>query len=562
MTIEASIERHFSQALQGAPSYALSKLQSLCQLYRLSPEDLHTHWEVCCFRESKSGDPLILNDETLALLSDEVSKHAKKPKVTKPNPVNGASFNDTSFTFDESSLASISLSASKFVERNNKGKIEVCHNEKLTGYPRRKQSSHPFKLVVLDGQEENSYRYMFEKLAQKASVLDQQIEQHGTIISEAHQLTAWCHPGVPSQSDMTVVGRICCDSDARLNESSVVIEASTDAGQGARVRLRLDSLDSFALFPGQIVGLRGVNNTGEHFMATQLYTMPPLALPKTPLVELREYHLNAQGTEHQPIGIAIAAAIEDEQPDLLILVNGSIPDRQHPMMSRGQTDKLPEELFYDHILEPILDMLPRCHSTRIALMPSTNDLMSDYMSLPQAPMDLTSLLSKRKSASRTTSNDILCLPNPVQIQINELQLALTSTDILMHISQEEIARTPSNTDRLARLASHLLEQRTFYPLYPPALGESVDQQRMSALALHQQPDLLVLPSKLNYFCKVTIGTESLCLNPGRLALNQMGGTYTRLTVHPFSTELFYTTEASRRLTHKFAERTKVEIIRV
>jgi DNA polymerase alpha subunit B len=67
--------------------------------------------------------------------------------------------------------------------------------------------------------------------------------------------------------------------------------------------------------------------------------MPPLALPKTPLVELREYHLNAQGTEHQPIGIAIAAgpytlddnllfepltallkAIENEQPDLLILV--------------------------------------------------------------------------------------------------------------------------------------------------------------------------------------------------------------------------------------------------
>jgi hypothetical protein len=43
---------------------------------------------------------------------------------------------------------------------------------------------------------------------------------------------------------------------------------------------------------------------------------------------------------------------------------------------------------------------------------------------------------------------------------------------------------------------------SLYPLYPPAIGESVDRQRMSALALHQQPDLLVLPSKLSYFCKV------------------------------------------------------------
>lgn len=82
-------------------------VQSLCQLYRLSPEDLHTHWEVCCFRENKRGDPLVLNDETLALLSDEVNKHAKKPKITKSTPVNSGSFNDTSFTFDESSLASM-----------------------------------------------------------------------------------------------------------------------------------------------------------------------------------------------------------------------------------------------------------------------------------------------------------------------------------------------------------------------------------------------------------------------------------------------------------------------
>jgi DNA polymerase alpha subunit B len=62
-------------------------------------------------------------------------------------------------------------------------------------------------------------------------------------------------------------------------------------------------------------------------------------LPKTPLVELREYHLTSQGREHKPVGLMVAAgpytlddslhfepllalleAIERDQPDLAILV--------------------------------------------------------------------------------------------------------------------------------------------------------------------------------------------------------------------------------------------------
>ncbi|KAI9594523.1 DNA polymerase alpha subunit B N-terminal-domain-containing protein [Syncephalis fuscata] len=576
------VGKYFAQVLQDAPTHALSKLQSLCRLYDLSAEDLYAHWEACCIRESRSNDTFKLNDDTLAMLSDEVNKHAKRPKATKSSTAaSGGDFLDTSFTFDENSLASmlqggsfadtpmkrvrvngitikstaranhlrsipgstndtvkslstlaISTQNSKFADRDNRGTVEECYNEKLAKFAPTKPSSGPFSLTLLDAQQEGSYRYMFEKVAQKATVLDQLIEQHGSIISEAHQLTTWCHPGVPSQ-------------------------ASSDAGQGARVRIRLDSLASFALFPGQIIGLQGVNNTGEHFMITKLYNMPPIALPKTPLTELREYHLGSQGIEHEPVGLIVAAGpytlddslkfeplvellkkIEQNLPDLVILM-GPFLDRQHPMMIHGQTDKMPEELFDEYILSPILDVLSRCSSTRIALVPATDDLMTDYLSLPQAPMNLSDLLSKRKSSIRSLSNQLFCWPNPPR----------------------RIAHAPTNTDRLARLASHLLEQRSFYPLYPPALGESVDMQRLEALAIHQQPDLLIIPSQLRHFCK-TIGTESLCVNPGRLSRKQTGGTYARITVHPFSAELFYTTEANRRLTHKFAERTKVEIIRI
>jgi hypothetical protein len=73
---------------------------------------------------------------------------------------------------------------------------------------------------------------------------------------------------------------------------------------------------------------------------------------------------------------------------------GPFLDRQHPMMMRGQTDKLPAELFNERVLAPIIDTLARCPFTRLALVPATDDLMTDYISLPQAPMDLSGLMGK------------------------------------------------------------------------------------------------------------------------------------------------------------------------
>lgn len=51
------------------------------------------------------------------------------------------------------------------------------------------------------------------------------------------------------------------DSSAKLNDKSVMLETSGHSG-AALVRLMMDGIPNFSLFPGQIVGLEGVNNTG------------------------------------------------------------------------------------------------------------------------------------------------------------------------------------------------------------------------------------------------------------------------------------------------------------
>jgi DNA polymerase alpha subunit B len=49
-----------------------------------------------------------------------------------------------------------------------------------------------------------------------------------------------------------MVGRICCDSEGRLNERSVLLEGSIELSNGMRTKLDLSKLESFKLFPGQV----------------------------------------------------------------------------------------------------------------------------------------------------------------------------------------------------------------------------------------------------------------------------------------------------------------------
>ena len=51
---------------------------------------------------------------------------------------------------------------------------------------------------------------------------------------------------------MLALGRVCCDSEGRLNECSVLLEGSMELSGGQRVRLDLSKLQNFRVFPGQV----------------------------------------------------------------------------------------------------------------------------------------------------------------------------------------------------------------------------------------------------------------------------------------------------------------------
>lgn len=64
-------------------------------------------------------------------------------------------------------------------------------------------------------------------------------------------------------------------------------------------------------------------------------------------------------------------------------------------------------------------------------------------------------------------------------------------------------RVRLGSDRLGRIAGHILSQQCFYPLYPPAEEINLDLELWAKYAsLEVMPHILILPSDLRCFIKV------------------------------------------------------------
>lgn len=54
------------------------------------------------------------------------------------------------------------------------------------------------------------------------------------------------------QEEVTLVGRVCCDSLGKMNAKSVILEGSRDTSAGRFIPLDLSDLKQYSLFPGQV----------------------------------------------------------------------------------------------------------------------------------------------------------------------------------------------------------------------------------------------------------------------------------------------------------------------
>ncbi len=391
---------------------------------------------------------------------------------------------------------------------------------------------------------------MAMKSSEASEILDDKIDDFMRLIQEHHKLEESDFGSAASQStnEIVAVGRIACDSlEGKLNASSLVLETSRRMGAGLRVPLKVDSLSGFQFFPGQIVALKGVNASGKDFTVSEVLEAPLLpSAASTPAgLDLHVQRLRGgpdamdSDTAPAPLNIMIGAGpytadnnldfeplhalcsqAADSYADALILT-GPFLDIDHPLIASGDFD-LPEQAMaepdtatmttvFKYLISPALISLVAAnpHIT-ILLIPSVKDAISKHVSWPQEPFP-------RKDLSLPKA--VRIVGNPMTLSLNEIAVGISSQDILTELRMAEVTGGKhKDASLLARLPKYIIEQRSFFPLFPPMDRENLPRTGTmsgnpagamldtSYLKLGEminiRPDVLIMPSALPPFAKV------------------------------------------------------------
>ncbi|XP_039798730.1 DNA polymerase alpha subunit B-like isoform X2 [Panicum virgatum] len=579
----------------------LSTLLSYCINYKFSPADLVSNWEVYYLNRQLDGLKLersyldgflshLQNEVKERLIEEEANLHVYSSNdvdmLLNNSHADEAAFLDTPGSKQEklpgeSSSTELTPLTSDRPSSSREAKTNGCHitpfatrvnkftqqyvlnSDNAASMPskreaettedeliRRIQPSQRCSLQVQRSQPEPGCRFMYDRMEDRFNYLEDRIRKSATLFSASGLCGEPADATLASEEKMFAVGMVTCDGEGRLNEKSILLQGSAEHSRGERVRLDLKDLDHFSLFPGQVVGIEGHNPSGHCFVASKLIDLIPVSvgaqLPsaKKQAVDNGSHHQNSDaGTLSRALSSVIAAGpytttdnllfepLQEllayacrKQPQLLILM-GPFIDSDHPVMKKGTVDQTFHDIFYFEVLRKIQDFTQYLGNTVcVILIPSIRDAHHDFV-FPQ----------------------ISSLANPSFFSSNQIHFGCCTVDILKQISGEEISHKPPNGkpgDRIGGLATHILKQQSYYPLYPPAAGVPLNfSLAKEALEISLTPDVLLLPSDLAPFVKVlSLGEgrddqkQFICLNPGRLAKGIGGGTFV---------ELYYNEDTSR-----------------
>ncbi|KAL8960078.1 MAG: hypothetical protein Q9193_003165 [Seirophora villosa] len=560
---------------------------------------------------AKGGDVFGMLDGITPLQQSSSAGNKRKSDFETPSVPKSSKYHATSSPSDGRSLPTRMEQASNqsvsFAERQNPGQIIETLNGHLDVHepPIAPHPESRVKLTANTDLKKFRYRPMAMHLSEASEVLDDRIDEFQSLIQTHHGLddSAFGNAAAQGTNEIVAVGRIASDSlEGKLNAASMVFETSRRTGAGLRVPLKAERI-SYQFFPGQIVAVRGINASGEYFSVSEVLDMPLLAPAASHSSTLEAFNERLGVMEEHDYGVsskalniivasgpytaddnlafeplhALCQKAEETYADMLILI-GPLFDTEHPLLASGDFD-LPDDssiepdratladAFRVLIAKPLQTLAQAVPSITIVCIPSTRELMNKHVSWPQdnLPGKKLGLPKQAKMVS-----------NPVTVSINETVVAISAQDILYELRREEVViGKPKESNMLARLPRHVIQQRHFFPLYPPvdramlpktgteegiATGTPIDTSYLKLGEwLEARPDMLIQPSALPQFAKVV--ENVLVVNPGPLSKRKGAGTYAQLTIYPRKLSVDERSKGAL-VGHKLFERARVDVVRI
>ncbi|KAL0580868.1 DNA-directed DNA polymerase alpha subunit pol12 [Marasmius crinis-equi] len=545
---------------------------SLCKIYNLTPEQLQFKWEAATFSAApqRAHEAARFTMDSLAGVRAQIKREMAQSNTSKVQPRNfsGAA------AVNRARLPQFMARNMGNAGRAGTGEVQVkaepgLDSMSLAG-PSRVSSKVVFKGPKMDAssRKKRGYRYMYEKLNERSEVLDDRINEIGDLVREHYGAlldeNGLGDPSSVTDEEIVVVGRITHDSEtpsstAKLTEANLALESSRMLSGGMRVSLRSDpslqirggpqGAGAVTLFPGAIVALKGKNGSGHWFSATEILVVPSFKGSPTSISPPSKPDPSSADS---PFSMTIGCGPYTPDTDLkygpwrsllntmkqtkppVILLTGPFVDYTHPLVEKGDIDETPLALFHRIFLDPLRQLLDSSPGSIAILIPSVKDLISSHAVYPQ-----------REFGLEVTKGDprIHLLPNPTRFSINGVAFAATSVDVLAHLRKEEVTKrgqevdsvppqTPEDvgTNSMGNLCRHLLQQRSFYPVFPVnndlTAEVNLDVTHSEGLKLDAEdeveyaPDVFILPSKFKQFSKRVNST--LFINSGSVSKSIYG----------------------------------------
>ncbi|KZW01460.1 DNA polymerase alpha, subunit B [Exidia glandulosa HHB12029] len=382
---------------------------------------------------------------------------------------------------------------------------------------------------------ERRYRYAYEKTLERSEELDDRIDRFAELVSEHYKIAEFGDPSAVTEEEVIVVGRICCDADAKLNEASMLLEASRVVASGVRVPLKfahdvtmrgglVPGQTGAGFFPGAMAAFKGRNGGGGWFVVSEILPPPPLerGLPLGEGVNVSICVAAGPYSYDHDLTFAplkrLFERVREEKPTSLFLL-GPFVDNNHPMIRDGDVDEHPHEIFRREVLARCAEL---GSGTMVHIVPSVRDAVAEHSVFPQGDL---------RDVWGGLPPNVRMLPNPCVVSIGGLRIGASSADVLKALSSEHFVKALGTggaaVDTYANLCRYVLGQRSFYPLFP-AGGVSVDVSHGGFLEIEAPaPDVLILPSAFNAFHKEVDGCA--VVNPSFCAKPAAMGSYATVT---------------------------------
>ncbi|XP_075982564.1 DNA polymerase alpha subunit B [Anticarsia gemmatalis] len=549
------------------PKEVINKCVSLCEEYNIDAESFIEQWMAFSLNNLNGSAPNLDNLDTF--VRKEFSKRAAN-RSNAPAKENGQAGTGTSLTVygapaslqsDNEVLSnymattpkrvkveiesapnqqndlcpatySPTVGSAKYASRNNPGAVVNSFGDEqflqTIAEPCGPTDILNFKITQVPNEDGETYTkamFGFELLHEKASMFDNNIRYLSQCISKKSGITELTSVRHKTQAEVSVAGRIECDADARLNAKSVVLQGTWEHSLSQAVPVDLDNVKQYSLFPGQTVVMRGINPRGDKFVAHEVFCDASLPVAdhkadmmnttngKMSLVVAAGPYTTSDNMAYEPLK-DLVTYISTHRPHVVIMT-GPFLDSEHAKV-KDNTMAETYKSFFDKLVDNLGDISNTSPYTKIYIVSSNKDAF--HVNIYPTP----AYSSRRKHAN------LHFVPDPCTLNINGIVIGVTSTDILMHISQEEISLGMAG-DKLSRLAGHVVMQQSYYPLWPAAPGLAMDAALWASHAqLNTTPHVLVLPSNFRYFVKDANGC--VVVNPEHLTKGTSGGTFARLLI--------------------------------